>query len=148
MFSAVFLSEKFLKWTFKRKTHHIPLEHGFALTLIKLVPDRFKVKSDRKKTDSPCVKSKYSTILFQIISFQPCPERFQGLGSPFFHSEGFSSVGRRAKGPNLSTGANVNTAIPSQLETLNALDSVHHRGWPVQLMQPRSPLAALDGWDS
>lgn len=92
--------------------------------------------------------SKYLSTLFPIISFQLSPERFQGLGGlVFLLKEGFSSVGCRAKGPALSTSANVNTAIPSQLETLNALDSVHYQGRSVQLMQPRSPLAASDGWD-
>lgn len=75
-------------------------------------------------------------------------ERFQGIGSlGFSPSESFSSVGWRAKGPALSTSANVNTAIPSQLETLNALDSVHCQDWSMQLMQPWSPLAASDGWN-
>lgn len=65
----------------------------------------------------------------------------------FSPSESLSWGGWRAKSPALSTGANVNTAIPSQLETLNALDSVHYQGRSVQLMQLWSPLAASDGWD-
>lgn len=36
----------------------------------------------------------------------------------------------------LLTCANVNTAIPSQLETLNALDSVQYQGLFMQLMWP------------
>lgn len=53
----------------------------------------------------------------------------------FSPSESVSLVGCRAKGPALSTSANVNTAIPPQLETLNALDSVQYQGWSMQLMQ-------------
>lgn len=56
-------------------------------------------------------------------------------------------VGWRAKSLTLSTRANVNTAIPFQLETLNALDSVHHQVCSVQLMQPWFLVAAVDGWD-
>lgn len=89
----------------------------------------------------------YPSTLFQIISFQLRQEISGTKQFGFSPSEGFSSVSWRAKGPALSTSANVNTAIPSQLETLNALDSVHYQGWSVQLMQPWSPLAASDGWD-
>lgn len=85
-----------------------------------------------------------SLSLFQIISFHLSRD-FLGF---FSHLEGFSAVGWTAKGPTLSTRANVNTAIPFQLETLNALDSVHHQVCrSAQLMQPWSLLAAVDGWD-
>lgn len=50
-----------------------------------------------------------------------------------------------SRGPSLATSANINTEIPPQLETLNALDSVHYKGPASAINAAWAPTGFL-GW--
>lgn len=125
-----------------------PLQDGISLVTtnnhILASAHFFKMKSARGKKERkiylltiPHDKSEKIALCSVPNNFLPVLSReISGTRQfGFSPSESVSLVGCRAKGPALSTSANVNTAIPPQLETLNALDSVQYQGWSMQLMQ-------------
>lgn len=90
----------------------------------------------------------------QIFLSNFAPERFQAQSSSFFFlfyfflQRALACLAAGLKDLALLTSANVNKAIPPQLETLNALDSVQYQGFSMQLMQPQYPTSCFEwlGW--